>query len=455
MNFSSLYKIHSSKSRYIQSKNLQYCSSKEEDLDNKDLSTEDSFDDNSDEEHETENESAMNHEYSMEVFLNGTENCQDDKNEISEDDHCEEDHETAKISYCFNEDATVEYFKSMFVNEVHNNVDEALFCERSKPHYTEGHFVQRLCNIGSQYNIPRTALVDFQLLLDECSDSHLNVGLHECPGRKRKLVSNIDNYLREDIREHKVNVCVKGCTVYSKDYKRDIKCLHCDSFRFFPCTKPNCRNPITCNPFNGPHNVKYRTSRESYYYRPVIPLLMKLVKEDINKELHMFSFIEEVGDANKLHHMWDILNGDQAKSALEEMHDNFKRLEDNTIIERSILLSEAYDGGSLFDRSNLSVWPLTISILNFNPSTRIKIGVGLFVIALHCLKIGTVAEDSIFSELFIPELKALEKGMLYNFESKGTSVRVFLQARLIVHSQDTRAIEKTMLLQCKSYIVKR
>jgi len=125
MNFSSLYKIHSSKSRYIQSKNLQYCSSKEEDLDNKDLSTEDSFDDNSDEEHETENESAMNHEYSMEVFLNGTENCQDDKNEISEDDHCEEDHETAKISYCFNEDATVEYFKSMFVNEVHNNVDEA------------------------------------------------------------------------------------------------------------------------------------------------------------------------------------------------------------------------------------------------------------------------------------------------------------------------------------------
>lgn len=146
--------------------------------------------------------------------------------------------------------------------------------------------------------------------------------------------------------------------------------------------------------------------------------------------------------------MTDILDGEVPKAELQSMHDLFTEFKSNytgdcELIEFSLILSLFYDGDKLYDRSNDSLWPLMMSVLNCDPSYRIKLGLGIFEIALHNITVGSGAEQSMIDDLLSQELKQLENGILFEFELKNGEKRaIFLQARVVYFHLDTRAFEK-------------
>lgn len=85
--------------------------------------------------------------------------------------------------------------------------------------------------------------------------------------------------------------------------------------------------------------------------------------------------------------------------------------------EFSLCVSLFYDGDKLYKRSNDSFWPLLASVLNCDPSYRSKMGLGLFCVCTHNLPIGSPAEQSMIDDLLTEELKQLENGILFQFQS--------------------------------------
>jgi len=89
------------------------------------------------------------------------------------------------------------------------------------------------------------------------------------------------------------------------------------------------------------------------------------------------------------------VDGEIVKSHYLSMHSKFEELKEffmerNTtggqeieFVEFSFLLGEFYDGGQLFKWNTIGLWPLLITILNFNPSKRMQFGKGTFDIVFH------------------------------------------------------------------------
>lgn len=115
----------------------------------------------------------------------------------------------------------------------------------------------------------------------------------------------------------------------------------------------------------------------------------------------------------------------------------------------SLLLTLFYDGITLFDRNADSLWPLLCSVVSCNPSHRSKLGVGLFLAALHNIRPGSGAEKYFLEQILTEELKQLEKGILFKFSHPVTSdkVQVFLQARCIFTHLDTVALQHFARIQ--------
>lgn len=113
------------------------------------------------------------------------------------------------------------------------------------------------------------------------------------------------------------------------------------------------------------------------------------------------------------------------------------------VYQCSLLLTLFYDGITLFDRNADSLWPLLCSVASCNPSHRSKLGVGLFLAALHNIRPGSGAEKYFLSEVLTEELMQLERGILFKFQHPVTfkEVKVFLQARCIFTHLDTIALQ--------------
>jgi hypothetical protein len=121
------------------------------------------------------------------------------------------------------------------------------------------------------------------------------------------------------------------------------------------------------------------------------------------------------------------------------------------VFQCSLLLTLFYDGITLFDRNADSLWPLLCSVVSCNPSHRSKLGVGLFLAALHNIRPGSGAEKYFLSEILTEELLQLERGILFKFLHPVTSqeVKVFLQARCIFTHLDTVALQHFARIQGK------
>jgi len=326
---------------------------------------------------------------------------------------------------------------------------------------TMGDFCRSLAGVAAQYNISNSALSDVLKTIEMAAPHLLRLPLKQLSSSSDSYALTIDKYLREDFRKFKVHTCIKGCTAYVGRYKRDILCM-CGNWRFAPCSHHSHKKlgrtmdeelneRQKCNPFTDGHALVNRVPHQSFYYRAIIPLLKSLIVWELTHKTNTYNYTNDrIQQAGK---MYDILDGLHAAENLGDMNARFIKFKEKSgksdILERSFLLSEFYDGALLHKRKSSSLWPLVISILNCNPSDRMAHGIGLFLVALHSLKLGTNAEQAIFHELFIPELQQLGKGIDCTLQVEGKSVDIFLQARLIVHILDTKALEHVACISGK------
>lgn len=282
-----------------------------------------------------------------------------------------------------------------------------------------------------------------------------------------KIKAIVDLYAPRDVRSFELHVCINGCMAFINETAYYISCTVCHHPRFLKCNQHNCKNRL-CNPYAGGHGLKYRISNKIAYYRTIIPLLKELFQWSFNLDAPVYCVDQSkkshtaarysaktesafdkdyVGSSDDVHtnRVEDIADSKQACHHLNEMHAAFEKIRmldgNDNLIEASFVLGEFYDGGTLFKRKAKSIWPLVLSILNCNPSIRVKPGIGMFMVAVHDLSLGCMAEQSLYKDLFIPELNFLFEGTIFAFDDvHGNQVRVFLQARLVIHILDTIAL---------------
>jgi hypothetical protein len=267
----------------------------------------------------------------------------------------------------------------------------------------------------------------------------------------------LDEHCPSDIRMYSVDCCDGGCCAFILKLSNLIQCpkSSCGKYRFAQCRKDGCSRGVLCNPFiGGHHSKKYRFANRKAYYRPLIPLLKELIYWSVTNKKDIFYNNQEAfarrtcaGTKKESESVDDINQSKQAKFHMNEMSENFKRVQlanpEVELLEFSFILSVFYDGGVLYKRQSKSIWPLVVTLLNCNPDDRNEIGIAMFLIALHDLSVGSNAEQQIFKELFVPELNVLSQGISLRITEKNGNVKnIFVQARLICHIYDTMALLK-------------
>jgi hypothetical protein len=262
-----------------------------------------------------------------------------------------------------------------------------------------------------------------------------------------------EKYLKHDSRKQFVHVCVNACCAYIGALKEAIKCPnpHCKHPRFRPCCingSGNCPNGATCDPFTTSHTL--RTPYRVMTYRSIIIKLLDLYKKSLVMT-DMFTYndtrVKEDG------FITDILDGAVPQKHLEEMKlrfsdrkDQYARDNNGAVLhELSLCLSGFYDGDKLYKRSDDSMWPFLISIMNCDPCFRTTLGLALFMVLNHNMPMGSGGEQTAMDDMLVAELEQLFDGLLFEFQTdSGEKHAVFIQARLIFFHLDTRAQDKVL-----------
>ena len=262
------------------------------------------------------------------------------------------------------------------------------------------------------------------------------------------VISKTKNYVRKGSRWIDFHQCQNDCCVYVGRLSNQFSCpdQSCKLPRFRPCSRSSCasKGKDDCD-----HLISARdgVAYKRLYYRLLIPLIADLVNtEYFVTALHYRNECTYPGQEN---YYTEFLDGDVAKEHLDSMDKNYKAWRNENVansnsVPVNLLLSQFYDGGQLFTWTTCDFWGLFTSILNLPPTYRGKLGISTFLSAIFSGKHNTVAEKFIFTDLYCEELRTLYKG----FEYVGKNGQLFfIQARLIFHSMDTKALEPVFKMQ--------
>ena len=263
--------------------------------------------------------------------------------------------------------------------------------------------------------------------------------------------SALQNYTSKVTRYISFDTCIDNCTVFTGNrLQNKFFCPSddCKKPRFRPCSRAECKfkGSTTCE-----HLLKDGIAYKTLYYRLLIPLLLDLV--DTNFFVQALNYQNDCILENDDSFYQDWRDGSVPRQHLANMKANFESWKAKDPIARAyveavyILLSEFYDGGQLFSWAVCNFWGLFTGILNLPPSYRGKIGISVFLSAIYGGHSGR-AEDFLFIDCYCEELRVLYEG--YEHESKSSGKRYFIQARLILHTLDSRAQESLFKIMSMS-----
>jgi hypothetical protein len=251
-------------------------------------------------------------------------------------------------------------------------------------------------------------------------------------------ISTVQNYVPPSNRLLKFDACVAGCVVFvDKRYEHLRRCPTCNLKRYNKCILASCKSI----PYDEcPHSDIGREATSFVYYRPIIPLLIKLLeKPDFIVALN-YKFIKQ--NENNYEDVQDGQHYKDNYSEMDTIFSNFCRNDTskNKWTKVNILICQFYDGVKLFDHKVVDFWPLLITILNLPPTIRNQIGVGTFLLSTFSNSTSSEAERYLFENCFIAELLELYNGITINNT-------YFVQVRLIQHCLDTKALGKQLNCQ--------
>ena len=334
--------------------------------------------------------------------------------------------------------------KGQFAREFYQIANKYLL-----PKAAENGILNLLYNtFGHEANLPVTLTVNGRNNLQSQDFGQADNNTVEEKLSAENAVSDVKKYCRKISRWIQFHQCENDCCVFVGKLYEEFSCPVCKSPRYRPCTRSGCKGKGTeqCSHLHN-DGLAYK----SLYYRLLIPLLVDLLNTKyFVSALHFQN--ERMQSSNGCEEFYsDILDGEVAKEHLISMDHNYKAWcrenpDHSDSIQISLLLMEFYDGGQLFKYATCNFWGLFTSILNLPPTYRGKVGVAQFLSAIYGGTHST-AEKFLFTDLYCEELRALYEGFVY-ISSCGK--RYFIQARLIFHSMDTKALEPILGMQSMS-----
>jgi|APCry1669189000_1035189.scaffolds.fasta_scaffold03200_3 hypothetical protein len=266
---------------------------------------------------------------------------------------------------------------------------------------------------------------------------------------ENNAVSLVESYDTKVSRFVQFDQCFNDCFVYAGDNKEFFICPICNEIRFRPCCRSLCkgRGRFDCSHLKDNDGVAYK----QLFYRPILLLITDLIQTGHFLTALNYKRISHLKDEFQEKSYTDFMDGEIAIKHLQSMDENFVQWKiknrDNCddAISVPLLLSEFYDGGQLFKSFASNFWVLLTQILNLPPTYRGKLGIGMFVQAIYAGKHKN-AEAFLFIDNFCEELREL----YYGIEMTISGVLYFIQARLVLHTLDTRAAEAVLSLQSTS-----
>ncbi len=273
------------------------------------------------------------------------------------------------------------------------------------------------------------------------------------------LMCKLFNFKSTDPRNIVIDGCSEGHMLYLGDHSTKLFCDECNKNRYYDCTYNYChdKNNDVCDSFNNPERKKHHASRRSIkkmFYRPLTAKFMEMYQKSITTDKSMFTYDQT--RFKKDGYISDVLDGLVVKSHIRNMNELYLdaaqkySLQNHgcTLYECSLIFSLFYDGNQLYDRNCASLWPLFASVWNCNPSYRTKLGLGLFMNAIHDFDMGSMAEQQFIDAVLSEELEMLENGMIFHLKDEvGEDRAVYLQARCLYLHLDTKAFEKGLHMQ--------
>jgi len=255
------------------------------------------------------------------------------------------------------------------------------------------------------------------------------------------------SYDRKTARFVQIDQCLNDCFVYAGDNGNLFECPSCKELRFRPCCRALCegRGKSVCEHLKTNDGVAYK----QLHYRPLLILIADLLKTSYFITALRFQYKKHDPELTKVTYM-DFMDGEVPIENLDSMNANFlnwQRKHDDRIdaVSVPLLLSQFYDGGQLFKSKTSNFWTLMTQILNLPPTYRGKLGIGMFIQAIYAGK-HKMSESFLFIDNFCEELNLLYNGV----ELTISGVLYFIQARLVLHTMDTRAAEAILALQSTS-----
>jgi hypothetical protein len=114
------------------------------------------------------------------------------------------------------------------------------------------------------------------------------------------------------------------------------------------------------------------------------------------------------------------------------------------------IIGHFVDGAQIHKTKASTFIPTFITILSLPAPLRGVVGKGTFLVGLDTT--SAEKEEAIrtflYRDCLIPELQKLNEGINVTISGAGGAIKpIFLQARLILHSLDTKAMEKLLCVQ--------
>ena len=260
-------------------------------------------------------------------------------------------------------------------------------------------------------------------------------------------LSKVNRYTRKASRWIKLNQCANSCCVFVGKLHNAFACPFCGAGRFKLCVRSGCKGNGESNDCD--HLLMDGVAIKNLHYRLLIPLLTDLINTEYFVSALHYINDKHFSESSEEEAFTDILDGDVAKEHLQGMDNNYQawcsenRIARNGTVPVNLLLMDFYDGGQLFHYATCDFWGFFTSIVNLPPAYRGKLGISTFLSAIYGGKHKT-AERFLFTDLYCEELRALYEG----FEYVGISgQKFFIQARLIFHVMDTKALEPVLNMQ--------
>lgn len=224
-----------------------------------------------------------------------------------------------------------------------------------------------------------------------------------------------------------IEVCKRGCHVFGER-----------GFNIAQRACPRCNMPRYTE-MEGKD-----VPSETIHYKPLIPLLEELLEHEMFVQAIQHSFVPSFHDGV----IGDLLHGKEIKRQLTMMRNNFKRKQHGmpSAIPIDIILAEFWDGAQIHSTVITKFYPVFISLNSLPPSMRGVLGVGTFLLALDTVNTNCT-RNFIFQRCLFQELERLAAGHVV--VTSGGKI-YFLQARMLCHNYDTKAMETMFGVQAST-----